>query len=90
MRTRVENGEPYNSPVHTARAAGKDLEVDISDDGIIVLRKPYEMTERPNTLGLLTELPLQYIYVHSKVDCTFTDGSIDDSIKRYLRKLRLP
>ncbi len=63
---------------------------DISDDGIIVLRKPCEMTKRPNTLGLLTNLPFQYIYVHSGVVCKFTDGSIDDSIKGYLRKLRLP
>ncbi len=85
----MSNLPPPNTLLETEQFGWVALE-DISDDGIIVLRKPYEMTERPNTLGLLTELPLQYIYVHSKVDCTFTDGSIDDSIKRYLRKLRLP
>ena len=78
---------PPNTYIETVEFGWVYLE-DISDDGIIILRKPIQYSERPNSLGLLVSLPAEHIYVHPGGNADiFVDKDINNIIYNYYQNL---
>tara|TARA_B100000902_G_C26516910_1_gene531297 strand:+ start:46 stop:366 length:321 start_codon:yes stop_codon:yes gene_type:complete len=61
---------------------------DITNDKMLVLRKEISLSPYPNQLGLLTPIPLEYIYVHYPESSNYLhDENVNNAIQKYFAQL---
>ena len=58
---------------------------DITSDGLIVLRRPRRLSLRPNSSGLHTPVPVEYVYLFYEKNMRLCiDSKINDSISAFI------
>ena len=61
---------------------------DITDDKMLVLRRKPRFALRPNSVGLLTQIPHEYIYLHYPNNLNiFKDKDINCAINYYFQEI---
>ena len=73
--------------LHTSVGEAVYIE-DITNDKMLVLRKEIKLSLYPNKLGLLTPIPLEYIYVHYPESSNyFQDENVNNVIQKLFTQL---
>ena len=58
---------------------------DITSDGLIVLRRPRRLSLRPNSSGLYTPVPVEYVYLFYEKNMRLcVDSKINGSIGAFI------